>query len=295
MPEITNKRQTPCSPWTWLLLLIGLALLVFVYYHATTKKALSIQQDIQSRISQNLHSHDQYQQVNVEVEGRDVTLIGSVISEEDLVSAERIASQTLGARLINNKLELSKQADTPTEASESVSNDSDSPATAQSRQEPEPEINPTPIAGAKMEPLPDEFTPLSEADQEYLNKMEQEKSARQTLDTVDLSNITFEKNSTALTNEAQQTLDTVANALINNPTVAIRVNGHTDSSGNSEHNLKLSKQRAQSVLNYLVSAGINASRIEASGYGDQFPIAPNDTKAGRIKNRRIEIKIKNGE
>jgi len=60
-------------------------------------------------------------------------------------------------------------------------------------------------------------------------------------------------------------------------------------------NLKLSNQRAKSVLNYLVNAGVESTRIEANGYGDQFPIAPNETKAGRIKNRRIEIKVKNGE
>lgn len=75
----------------------------------------------------------------------------------------------------------------------------------------------------------------------------------------------------------------------------ISVDGHTDSSGNPEINLTISKQRAKSVFDYLVSAGVDATRIDANGFGDQFPIAPNETKAGRIKNRRIEIKVKNGE
>ncbi|MCL4135949.1 UNVERIFIED_CONTAM: hypothetical protein GTU68_032261, partial [Idotea baltica] len=105
----------------------------------------------------------------------------------------------------------------------------------------------------------------------------------------------FEKNSSALTTIAQQTLDSAAKTLLDNPSVTISVGGHTDSSGNPESNLRLSTKRATSVLDYLVSAGVGATRIEANGFGDQFPIAPNETKAGRIKNRRIEIKVKNGE
>lgn len=49
------------------------------------------------------------------------------------------------------------------------------------------------------------------------------------------------------------------------------------------------------MVNYLISAGVDSARIEANGFGDHFPIAPKETEAGRIQNRRIEIKVKNGE
>ena len=71
----------------------------------------------------------------------------------------------------------------------------------------------------------------------------------------------------------------------------IEIAGHTDNVGSDAANLRLSKDRAESVKAYLVGQGANASRIEATGYGMTQPIATNKTKAGRQKNRRVEFTI----
>ncbi len=72
--------------------------------------------------------------------------------------------------------------------------------------------------------------------------------------------------------------------------VHIEISGHTDSSGEPAHNRMLSKQRAQSVVNFLVAAGVDARQLSAVGYGDARPIASNDTRRGRRANRRIEFR-----
>ena len=71
----------------------------------------------------------------------------------------------------------------------------------------------------------------------------------------------------------------------------VRIEGHTDSRGNDAKNKELSQQRAESVLNYLVSKGVSAGRLFAVGYGEEKPIANNKTRGGRAKNRRVEFVI----
>jgi outer membrane protein OmpA-like peptidoglycan-associated protein len=73
------------------------------------------------------------------------------------------------------------------------------------------------------------------------------------------------------------------------PEIRVEVQGHTDSTGSNAHNQGLSNRRAESVRAYLVSKGISASRLEAKGYGEESPIADNTTKAGKQKNRRVEL------
>jgi outer membrane protein OmpA-like peptidoglycan-associated protein len=67
--------------------------------------------------------------------------------------------------------------------------------------------------------------------------------------------------------------------------------GHTDSIGAKDANLQLSEQRAHAVVKFLSQRGVAAARIEAAGYGDTRPIAPNDTETNRAKNRRIEFRV----
>lgn len=71
----------------------------------------------------------------------------------------------------------------------------------------------------------------------------------------------------------------------------ILIGGHADSVGKASFNMKLSQKRANSVRNYLVSQGVPASKVVATGYGETQPVASNATKAGRAKNRRAEVHI----
>jgi len=86
-------------------------------------------------------------------------------------------------------------------------------------------------------------------------------------------------------------LDDVAQAMKDNPKIKVEVQGHTDSVGNDNFNLKLSQKRAESVRNYLIKKGISSDRMVPKGYGENVPIADNRTKEGRDQNRRVEFVI----
>lgn len=105
--------------------------------------------------------------------------------------------------------------------------------------------------------------------------------------------IYFDVNKDVVKPESFGTLNDIAKVLKENPTVRIKIVGHTDADGNDAANLDLSKRRGASVKNELVKTfGIEASRIESDGMGETKPIAPNDTPANKALNRRVEfIKI----
>ena len=105
------------------------------------------------------------------------------------------------------------------------------------------------------------------------------------------SNITFDTNRYMLKSQFNQTLDSVVLVLNEYKSTMITVIGHTDSTGSKEYNQNLSVQRALSVADYLASKGVAEQRLAASGYGEAFPIATNNTEAGRAQNRRVEIQL----
>jgi outer membrane protein OmpA-like peptidoglycan-associated protein len=86
-------------------------------------------------------------------------------------------------------------------------------------------------------------------------------------------------------------LNEVAQALKDNPTIKVRIEGHTDSRGRDSFNLKLSDWRSKSVREYLIKRGISPDRMTAKGYGETVPIADNRSEAGRAENRRVEFVI----
>ena len=109
---------------------------------------------------------------------------------------------------------------------------------------------------------------------------------------ISLPNIEFEPASTVLAAGGKDKLEAVVSFLQSQPEVRIDVFGHTDSQGSEKYNLKLSDGRAHSVMDYLVSRGIDAGRLSAKGFGETQPIAPNDTPEGRAKNRRVELLLR---
>src|SRR5262249_25758005 len=90
---------------------------------------------------------------------------------------------------------------------------------------------------------------------------------------------------------AKQTLDQIGQTMHAYPNIKVRIEGHTDASGDPAANRTLSEARAAAIKNALVARGINASRIETAGFGSDHPIANNDTEEGRAKNRRTDIVI----
>jgi len=106
-----------------------------------------------------------------------------------------------------------------------------------------------------------------------------------------LRGVNFELNSAQLTMNAETILNGVAETLVSSPGFDVELQGHTDSTGSDSYNMNLSQNRAKSVKSYLVSSGVEANRLTARGYGEEQPIASNDTKDGRAQNRRVELKV----
>ena len=101
----------------------------------------------------------------------------------------------------------------------------------------------------------------------------------------------FDTDSATLRPESQGQLRNIATILKAYPNVRVKIGGYTDNSGDTQHNLNLSQDRANSVKDNLVALGISSDRLEAQGYGEQFPVADNTIVEGRAKNRRVSMSV----
>ncbi|HHX14546.1 MAG TPA: OmpA family protein, partial [Fibrobacter sp.] len=107
-----------------------------------------------------------------------------------------------------------------------------------------------------------------------------------------MSDILFDVNKASLKTDLKTSLAKVSGILSVYQDLNVSVEGHTDNTGSEDHNLKLSEQRAQNVLDFLVVQGIDAARLTSKGFGMSAPIADNESKEGRQKNRRVDLVIK---
>lgn len=110
-------------------------------------------------------------------------------------------------------------------------------------------------------------------------------------------NVTFESgvlfgvDKSNLSSDAQIKIKDLAAILAKNPDTYILIEGHTDNTGSSNHNMNLSEQRAKSVSNFLSAQNVTSSRLKTAWYGESQPKAANDTEANRAQNRRVEFAI----
>jgi OOP family OmpA-OmpF porin len=102
--------------------------------------------------------------------------------------------------------------------------------------------------------------------------------------------VNFESGSSALTPDSYSVLDEVVRSLQAYPEVRVEIRGHTDSQGAAGFNLELSQKRANSVKQYLINSGIDPTRVESVGVGEEEPVSSNSTPEGRAQNRRIEFR-----
>jgi OOP family OmpA-OmpF porin len=107
-----------------------------------------------------------------------------------------------------------------------------------------------------------------------------------------LENVNFDFNNAELSSGSEAILDQAVQVLKQNSGVSVDIEGHTDSRGADSYNQQLSEKRATSVKDYLVSKGVDASRLMSTGKGESSPVASNDTKEGRRKNRRVEFVVR---
>ena len=108
---------------------------------------------------------------------------------------------------------------------------------------------------------------------------------------IQLANVFYDVDRWELKSESASELNNLVNLLKTNNDIIIEIGGYTDSTGSEDHNLILSEKRSLSVVDYLISKGIEQSRLKHRGYGDQSPLGNNITSEGRKINRRTEVKI----
>jgi outer membrane protein OmpA-like peptidoglycan-associated protein len=104
-----------------------------------------------------------------------------------------------------------------------------------------------------------------------------------------LYGILFDYDKATLQPSSNKQLQNVLMLLLDNSELNFEIQGHTDSDGSEDYNLQLSQQRAESVLKYFVLFGVNPNRLQARGYGESAPVAPNDSDENKAKNRRVEL------
>lgn len=125
--------------------------------------------------------------------------------------------------------------------------------------------------------------------------MNQEITANELFEAIDAGEsmalyINFETGKWDIKNDSQSIVDELHKMLVNNPTLKIIIEGHTDNVGDALTNKVLSENRAMSLKQALIDKGIETKRIQDEGYGQDKPIADNSTDEGKAKNRRVEIK-----
>ena len=126
-----------------------------------------------------------------------------------------------------------------------------------------------------------------------LEEMEAEQTDRGIVLT--LGDVLFDTGEAELRSGGERTVARLADFMDEYPERRVRIEGHTDSVGPAEFNQRLSERRAQAVRNALIDEGISDSRIETRGYGEDHPVASNDTPENRQRNRRVEIIISDEE
>ena len=102
-------------------------------------------------------------------------------------------------------------------------------------------------------------------------------------------NINFDTDKSNLLPDGQQVADQILLLMKNNPDLEIAIEGHTDNAGSADHNKQLSRERANTLLKFLTSNGIDAGRLSAEGFGAERPLVANDSEANMAKNRRVEL------
>jgi len=107
----------------------------------------------------------------------------------------------------------------------------------------------------------------------------------------DFDRLLFDTNSATLQPSSEEQLQNIANILKAYPNVHIRIGGYTDNQGDAAANLKLSQARADNAMHGIIALGVDSSRMDAVGYGEDHPVADNSTEAGRSQNRRISMRV----
>lgn len=206
------------------------------------------------------------------------------------LEAEKARMEAEQARMISQA--TAEEADRARrETAEALEREQQSARTAQHAQEEAEQAKALAVSSATAAELAQREAEIASQQAASLRRQLENLQLRQTESgvVVTLGDVLFESGETDLVSEAVTSIEEVVELLQSEPGKLIRIEGHTDSTGSSETNLRLSQQRADAVLTALVQFGVEASRITSVGMGEDFPIASNDTEEGRSQNRRVDV------
>ena len=235
--------------------------------------------------------------VDVEVTGRDADVTAP--SDVDALAAAEVVSDVEGirvARAHGPKGPASADSGlTEDSVSDSVSQDvsedvSEETVVDEATDAASPEVAPPPEATGAPSDDGSAGGTSDTKDEERREPTREEREKAQE-DLVEIPNITFVTDSARLTKDGRRVVRDAAEVLEEHPDVEVRIEGHTDSRGTEDHNLRLSERRADAVLDELARLGVDRDRLTATGFGEAEPLVVPRSSADLEKNRRVEFKV----
>ncbi len=301
----------------WLILALGTLLILILSYIAFLNKKESITHGILSQ-AQTLKENPAFKDVYIKLKGegfaltREIILLGNVSSKEEKALASNLLKDIKGITKINNLLKVQTLKPIIKEV-ESIDNENreliqereeiNISTTEVSEENNSSDLNTT-IEDSNISTKDNNNTAeLNSTNQQAVEKIDtnltkennetNQSSCQEELDNIlSKRKIQFAHNSSNIEKSSYQQLNQISTILKECSKSIIVIDGYSDNRGNPKYNQRLSQQRANKVKLYLISKGIDKKSIKAFGHGAQNPIASNDTKEGREKNRRIEFTIK---
>lgn len=283
--EYTREVITTTTTWWerdrrpfllgWLLPLVLLPLLVWwgqvgVRHH--------IQRDIRERAEVALAKQG-YPGLEVRVRGRDVTLRGALPAGADVDDVHHVVRSLTGVRHVREELDGTAAAAPAATVTSAAPATTTAPATIAA-----PTSSAAPTTSAASAPTTSAAPPPA-------TTAVPAPTTTAAPRTLAISGLTFVSGSAEPTAQGVAAIDAAAAALRANPSVRVRIEGHTDAQGSDALNQTLSEARANRVRDELVARGIAADRLTAAGFGSSRPVADNATPEGRAQNRRIDFVI----
>ncbi len=262
----------------FLLLLLALIAATLLGYYCTYKMNASavIENDIRTR-SQAALDHQNMSWVNLSVDGRDITLTGTAPSEAEKKAADQVV-RIFGYNIIHNQLKIDPtsvdaiQSDKMEKKIDQTDSDSHTVS-----------ITPTHIKDKHSQKIG------THIDKETIAK--RAKNCQNKFNQILKTPIHFNSSSAVVRKSSYSVLNHIALTAKECSHFNLQIHGYTDSTGKEGLNRKLSQARANAIIKYLISKKIDDKRLTALGHGSNSPVASNRTKAGRNKNRRIEITV----
>jgi outer membrane protein OmpA-like peptidoglycan-associated protein len=250
-----------------LLLLLGLLLLAGLAWFCIDQHAETIERDLTERATRALAAGE-LTALTADVDGRDVTLSGSVADNSERARALDLTERVYGVRTVRDRLSLAAAA---------------VPAPA-----------PVDAAPAATAPAPEPAPPALPAPVPEVERVARARAAAVSCqtrfnDALAGEAVQFETGAARVKVASHGLLDRLAEIAGTCPDARLEIRGHTDSQGAAEFNRSLSEDRAAAVRAYLLAQGLSTGRIDARGFGEEAPVADNATAAGRALNRRVEV------